>query len=141
MANVQIFSADQCLWDFHSFLILTAFADRRVSHPDVVFSALAPIVALEDAMLIAFKHESVIHVHRLQGTEFISYQQGVRQWPTEQEKQAESRKWVKLKPTTAKGRLPQASSRVKTRSKTASLFIYLFATLHSFVGSYSPARD
>ena len=59
-------------------LILTAFADRRVSHPGVVFSTLAPIAALKDAMVIAFKHESVIHIHRLQGTELISHQQGVR---------------------------------------------------------------
>ena len=59
-------------------LILTAFADRRVSHPGVVFSTLAPIAALKDAMLIAFKHESVIHIHRLQETELISHQQGVR---------------------------------------------------------------
>lgn len=88
-------------WDFHSFSYTYCFCrQERVSHPDVVFSALAPIVALEDAMLIAFKHESVIHVHRLQGTEFISYRYvGTGQWPTEQENRQRAER-VKLKPTT-----------------------------------------
>ena len=97
--RIVLWICGKCL-DFHCWsvslgfslfsLILTAFADRKVSQPGVVFSALAPIAALQDAILIAFKHDSVIHIDRFQGTELISHQQGVRTVAHWRRKQAES---------------------------------------------------
>ena len=110
-----------------------------MSQPGVVFSALAPIAALQDAILIAFKHDSVIHIDRFQGTELISHQQGVRTVAHWRRKQAESWKG-EAETHHSKGQTSLGFTNKSENEKYNCIFC-LFSTLHSLWDLSSPTRD